>query len=435
MYRRLSGIVMLLAVVLLIASACGPSTGNVQPTVTVTKAPAMTSSPEPLPERVTNIPADFLPGLSKDFIPAAEHHIGIIVTPEVDWDALQNICEVYQERFGVTVTSMSGADAAQQKAAAQQLLSSGAELLIIEPATDAVCEVDELCEQQGIPYISMGAQLDDKPGQGGYVCAIVRDEYLTGVLSGISIVQAMTKKYGEPRGNIAELAGVVSDDTSVMRSMGLRRALAAHGKLRVVCSMAGGDDKTAYAAAVNILKAFREGDLDGIVAYDDAAALQVLQAVLNYDRTELLGAIWTAGGTKDGLTGVWYGQFAQTVESTAFSGMTAIQYALQYLEGQGDDIPPMVTAATRAFSAQTERQKQGIAAVIAQMQERGVTRCTESMGDYELFRPEAALLEGCYPAPWYELGEGYLSELQPYTTQEAIYAQRESQPAQTQKAE
>jgi len=428
MKRKLTGIVMLLAIVLLIVGACGSATDNTQPTVTVTVAPAMSPTPEPKPEPVTDMPSDFLPGLLESFIPEQTHHIGIIVSAETDWDELQSICEAYQERFGVKITAQNCADASAQKSAAQTMLSSGIELLIIEPAADAVSEVDELCEQQSIPYISMGNRLDVEPGRGGYVCAIVRDEYLTGVLNGISIVQAMTIKYGEPRGNIAELAGVVSDETSVMRSKGLRRALAGHDKLRVVCSMAGGDDAATYAAAVNILKAFREGDLDGIVAADDAAALQVLQAVLNYDRTELLGAIWTAGGTKEGLTGVWYGQFAQTVEDTAFTGMTAIEYALQYLEGTDSSIPPVVTAVTRTFTADTDARKDGIAALIAQMTEQGLPKCSESMGDHQLFMPDETLGQ-YYPAPWYELGESYLNELEPYTTQDAIYASKAVQPA------
>jgi ABC-type sugar transport system substrate-binding protein len=270
----------------------------------------------------------------------------------------------------------------------------------------------------------MGAQLNSEPGQGGYVCAIVRDDYLTGVLNGISIMQTMTEKYGEPRGNIAELAGVVDDETAIMRSKGLRRVLAGHDKLRVVCSVTGGDDSASYAAAVNILKAYRTGELDGIVAVDDAAALQVLQAVLNYDRTELLGCIWTAGGTVDGLTGVWYGQFAQTVESTAFSGMAALEYALQYLEGQGGDIPAIVTGVTRAFAAKTQESKDGIAALVAQLKEMGASSCIESVGGYAPFLPDA-LLTQYYPTPWYQLDAGYLKELEPYTTQDAIYASDE----------
>ena len=429
MKRKLTGILMMLAAVILIIGACAPSANSVQTSVSVTVEPTPSMTPAPsVPQPVTDIPSDFLPGLSDaGVVPENPHQIGIIVKGTESGSELETICKAYQERFGVTITASVAGDAAQQRAAAEELLSSGVELLIVEPADDAPSEVDKLCGQQGVPYISMGGRLDSEPGQNGYICAIVRDDYLTGVLTGISIVQSMNKKYGQPRGNIAELTGVVSNDTSVKRSQGLRRVFAANDKLRVVCSVAGGDDKAAYAAAVNILKAYRVGELDGIVAADDAAALQVLQAVLNYDRTELLGAIWTAGGTTDGLTGVWYGQFAQTVESTAFSGLTALEYALQYLEGRGDDIPPVVTAVTRAFSADTEEKKTGIASLIAELKELGVTRCVESAGEYEPFLPDAALLQQYYPTPWFKQGENYLNELEPYTTQEAIYASQATQ--------
>lgn len=422
MKRKLTGIVLILAAVVLLVGACGPSADSAQTPETITAVP--TPSPTPLPKPVTDIPSNFLPGLSESgIIPAEPHHIGIILLGSASGDELAAICAAYQ-RFGVTITSQICGDAAKQQQVAEEMLASGVELLIVEPATDAPSQVDKLCEQQGIPYISMGARLNAEPGKGGYVCAVVRDEYLTGVITGISIVQAMSEKYGEPRGNIAELTNMVSDETSAMRSRGLRRVLAAHDKLRVVCSMAGGDDAAAYAAAVNILKAYRAGELDGIVAEDDAAALQMLQAVLNYDRTELLGAIWTADSTTQGLTGVWYGQFAQTVESTIFSGMAALEYGLQYLEGNKDSIPPVITAVTRAFTAKTDEQKDRIAALVAQLKEQGAPRCIESAGEYEPFMPYAALLEQYYPTPWYELGESYLSELEPYTTEDAIYASR-----------
>jgi ABC-type sugar transport system substrate-binding protein len=425
------GLIVILAAVAMMAGACVPETDSIQTSVIVTAVPSPEQTPEPpAPQPVTLIPQDFLPGLSETgVIPTGAHHIGIIVS-EAEFGiserkTLEMICAAYQERFDVLITAQICANAAQQQAAAEAMAASGIELLIIAPVSDdEPGGISGLCEQQGIPYITMGMRLNSAPGQGGYICAIEHDDYLAGVLNGISIVQAMTAKYGQPRGNIAELTGVVSDEASIMRSRGLRRVLDAHDKLRVVCSVAGGDDAAAYAAAVNILKAYRAGELDGIVAVDDAAALQVLQAVLNYDRTELLGAIWTTGGTAEGLAGVWYGQFAQTVEHTAFSGMMAIEYALQYLRGYGDDIPPVVTAVTRVFSADSDAHKDGIAVLITQLDEMGAVRCVESVGDYALFKPDAALLGQYYPTPWYELGEGYLSELDPYTTQEAIYAAR-----------
>ncbi len=433
MIRRLMGLIVMLAAAMM-AGACALNDVSIPATVIVTAAPTPEATPAPtVPQPVTVIPKDFLPGLSESgVIPSAPRHIGIIVSEEEfsasGWKALDMMCAAYQQRFDVLITAQVCADAAQQQAAAKEMAASGIEFLIIAPtAGEQLAGIGELCEQKGIPYITLGMRLDTEPGQGLYVCAIERDDYLAGVLSGVSIVQAMTDKYGQPRGNIAELTGVVSDGVSIMRSRGLRRVFAAHDRLRVVCSVAGGDDDTAYAAAVNILKAYRQGELDGIVAVDDAAALQVLQAVLNYDRTELLGAIWTTGGTVAGLTGVWYGQFAQTVEYTAFSGMMALEYALQYLDGQGDDIPPVVTAVTRVFSAGSDAQKNSIAALIAQLEELNAVRCMECAGDYALFKPDAALLEQYYPAPWFEQGEGYLTELDPYTTQDAIYASGQAQ--------
>ena len=88
--------------------------------------------------------------------------------------------------------------------------------------------VGDKCLQQGIPYITMNTRIAQTPGQNGYVCAIEHDPYLDGVLTGLSVVQAMTAQYGQPQGNIGELTGIVSDNGSILWSMGVRRVFAAY---------------------------------------------------------------------------------------------------------------------------------------------------------------------------------------------------------------
>jgi ABC-type sugar transport system substrate-binding protein len=232
----------------------------------------------------------------------------------------------------------------------------------------------------------------------------------------------MTEQHGQPQGNIGELAGVVSDNASILWSMGVRRVFAAYDNLNVVCSMeAGGDNDTRYKAAVNLLKAFREDELDGIITYDDETAVAALQAMADYDRGDMTGRIWSAGGSKAGLTAVWYGDIAQTIERTGQTGMVALEYALQYLEGGGQNIPAVVPAMARVFAAKSQEQKDAVAAIIADMDAAGVEVCFESLGSSALFAPDADTLSTAYPTPYYLQDEGYLAEFEPYTTADAIY--------------
>ena len=338
-------------------------------------------------------------------------------------DALINICNAYSQTFDVIFSIIVVSNAQSQSSAVDAMIGDGINFLILSPYDDPdSAEAGDICAASAIPYITMNRSIDKEIGEGGYVCTIAPDAYLTGMLTGLSVVQEMTERYGYPKGNIGELPGVVFDEASRLWSMGVRRVLSEYEELNVVCSITGGnDDDTRYKAAVNLLKAFRADELDGIITFDDEAAVMTLQAMADYDRGEMTGLIWSVGGTKDGLTAVWYGDIAQTIERNGQTGMTALEYALQYLEGTGQDIPPVVGAMARVFAAQTQPQKDAVAALIADMNTLGINVCFESIGDYALFMPDTQALESVYPKPYYQQDDMYLSEFEPYVTADAIY--------------
>jgi ABC-type sugar transport system substrate-binding protein len=412
-------IALLIAALTLLAAL--PACSNEGP---FTPAPAATPSPAPAGVTRADILAYFMPGLPQiGAQPSKPYRIGVIAGQTIlnapvraEFEALR---AQYAQSFGVTVDLRVASGAQEQLEAARELAASGVEFLILAAEGDRG-GIGALCRQSGIPYITMDCRAGT-PGQEGYVCAIERDEYLVGVLTGLSVADTLAEATGSASGNIAEITGAVSDPACILRSSGLRRALAAYPDIRVVCSVTTEED-TAYHAAVNVMKAYRSGELHGIVAIDDAAALETLQATLNYGRDEMAGRIWSAGATRDGLTAVWYGQFAQTVELTAQTGMVALEYALQYLEGNGESIPPVVCSVTRAFSAGSRKRLNAIAALIADMDARGTVTCLDSAGEYALFFPGDRLAQ-VYPAHYYEYGDiaAYLGEFAPYATEAAVY--------------
>lgn len=423
MKRGLSLIIVLLILASLSACADGQ---NLPAAAAASATPVPTPEPTPVPDPITrtDIPAYFAPGLQQvGAQPTQAYHIGVIAGGAFSEDAmraaLDDICAAYASSFNIAVSIQKAVSEAAQVGAAQYLLGSGIDLLIISAYGDRT-RVGALCDSQDIPYITMDCRAGT-PGQGGYICSIERDDYLIGMLTGLSVADTLTEKYGEPRGNIGEIVGAVSDEASILRSAGLRRALSGYPGIQVVCSVTTEGD-TAYHAATNVMRAYRAGELDGIVAQDDAMALEALQAAVNYERDELIGFIWSAGASKDGLTGVWYGQLAQTVEVTAQSGMMAFEYALQYLEGAGGGIPPVVCSMTRAFYAASQQQKNAIAEIIAQMDAQGSARCMDSAGDYALFFPTERLAE-VYPKHYYEYADtaAFIAQFAPFTTEEAVY--------------
>ena len=420
-------IALLTALLLAVSLSACMGGENEPPSTSVIVTPAPTPTPTPTPDPVTrtDIPAYFAPGLETVGVqPVQAYHIGIIAGGAFKdaalRTALEAMCAQYNDAFGLEIDVTLYNSPAAQLGAAQNYIDAGADIIIIAADSDRN-EVGALCSEHGMPYITMGCRAGT-PGQSSYICSIEKDDYLIGVLTGLSIADTLTQKYGEPRGNIGEITGAVSDETSILRSAGLRRALAAYPDIQMVCSVTTEGD-TAYHAAVNVMKAYRTGELNGIVALDDTMALEALQAVVNYGRDDLFGLIWSAGGTMDGLTGVWYGQFAQTVEVTQQTGMMALEYALQYLIDSASEIPSIVCSMTRAFHAETQQQKDAIAAVIAQMNEQDFMQSMDNAGDYALFAPDERIAQ-LYPKHYYEYEDiaAFIAEFGPYTTEEAVYS-------------
>lgn len=418
---------------LLTAALCACNAVQSVPVVAKTEqTPASTESPA---AAVTpkDYPLYFLPGLSKaGVIPTQSRHIGVVIGATSPYAANSGeffaLADAYKDALGITATIEQPGDGAQIDSI-EKMLISGIDFLIFAPGgVEPLGEADALCEGQGVPYMTLGRRIEATPGEGSYVCTIEPDEYLNGMLTGLNIVDTMKAKYSEPVGNIAEITGVVSEETSILNSKGLRRSLALYDSLNVVCSVAGNDDKDMiYKAAVNIFKAYREGELDGIVVPDDSAALTVLQAALDNDRNDVMGRIWSTGATVEGMTGVYYGQLAQTIETTSQTGLAAFEYALAYLEG-GVGIPPVITSLTRVFTADTREKKDGIARIIAALKERGAKNCLESVGDYALFVPDESKMRLYYPKRYdtYANAAQYLEAYEPYTTQKAVYHTQQS---------
>lgn len=415
-------IVLLVFLCVVTAAACTPPDET-----SVAAVAEATTTPIPPPQAVTrgDYPASFLPGiLEPGVIPQKAYHIGVVygIDDDAAFGELEKLCEAYQ-RLGVTVALTKTSPVRQQTAVAQTL-ENAVDFLIFAPGgSDTLTEVDTLCTQKNVPYLTMGRRIGAKPGKGRYVCAIEPDRYMAGVLTGLSIAETVKTESGRPFGNIAEITGVVSDEASVLQSMGLRRALAPYDELGVVCSVAGSsDDDTVYQAAENIFRAYRPGELAGITVPDDHAALTVLQAALDYDRDDVVGHIWSVGATVEGLTGVWHGQFAQTVELKGQTGMAAMEYALMYLGNNKADIPPVVTSLTRVFTARTPEQADGVAALIDALKQRGASHSLESVGDYALFLPQG--LPQVYPQRDDLGGDEFLTAFEPYTTKAPVYKTR-----------
>lgn len=432
MKGKISLVFIVIIALVFFAASCTSNVNELQ--VVVPDPDGVPDMPSPqatkaLPVTRQDISPFFLPGLSDiGTVPDGEYRIGMLLGKAAEDDGwygeLKKICEEYQTRFDVTIDIvMTGNSKQEHLNAATQMVTNDIDFMIMLPSADnTMGEIGDLCERSDVPYITIDKRIAKTPGRGKYICSIEQDDYMVGVLTGMSIVADMTEKYGYPKGNIGEIVNAVNDLSTQRKSMGIRRVFAEHEELNVVCSVAY-QNNTVYNAANNVLKAFRKNELDGIITVCDDTAVKTLQAVLDTDRNEMVGNIWSMSANKSGLTGVWYGDIAQTVECTSQTGMVALEYALQYLEGFGEDIPPIVASITRVFSVKTPEQSDAIAKIVADMESKNTYECFEHMGDYTLFLPDFDGMKQYYPKHYFEYtdAQGYLNEHEPFTTGDAVY--------------
>lgn len=396
-------------------------------------APAETSSARTVAERedapagepVTpkDFPKSFLPGVENvGAVPLKKYKIAISNGDMANewrrsfWEDMIGFGEKYTERFGIEIISAnSGNNSTKQIQDVQALLAQQPDILLMSPnESGPLSVVVDMCEQAGVPLITVDRGLDRKPGEGKYVAALQIDGYLNGVANGISLVKKLTEKYGEPKGNVAEITGVLGSSVSRERSMGIRRVLAAYPNIKVVTVRTGDFDRdTSFKAAQDILTVNKEGTLDAIMCSCDTSAIAALEAIKSAGREELIGYVWGVDGLAEALDAIVKGEMVETNECPPYFGMTAFEYAIHYLNGL--EIPKIIPVPQRDFSAETPEKKAKLEEIVKACAENGKLFVPSDFGGYDLLVPDMTELVKFYPKPFWEQPAEWYSEFEPYT--------------------
>jgi ribose transport system substrate-binding protein len=377
-----------------------------------------------------DFPAQFLPGIEKvGAIPAADYTVALSNGDMANewrrtfWEDLSAHGKKYNERFGTTIIEAnSGADSTKQVQDAQSLLAQSPDILLMSPnESEPLAVVGDMCDEAGIPYMTLDRTVSRTPGEGQYICAIQIDGYEEGVMNGVRIVDDMMKKNGEHKGNIAEISGILGSSPSIHRSAGVRRVLADYPDIKVVISVTGEFDAAKSAQAMkDIMQAKPAGTIDGLVASCDTSAVVAVEEIKAAGRTELLGWIWTVDGLKAGLQGIIDGDIAEISECPPFFGMIAFEYAIQYLNGAGANFPAVVCAPQRDFTGETPEKMAELKAIVAELDARGISFVPSDVGSYAIMVPEnPEMVNKYYPMRYWEQPdpEAWLAEFEAYTTE------------------
>jgi len=374
------------------------------------------------------------PGFSAEFLPGL-NHIGAIPEKQYviafsngdlsnSWSFvfakdIISLGQKYADRFGMKlIWSNAHANSYRQLENVQSLLAQNPDLLIISPNESKILTIiDQWCSKAEVSLICIDRGIDVKPGRQGssYISLIQMDNFKLGIANGISVVKKLTEKYGEPRGNLIEIPGILGSSPAIQRSIGQRWVLKNFPKIRIV-AMSPGDyeRKKSYEAALNILGKWPKGTIDGMIGGCDESGLAFLKAAEQLGRTELFGYIWGADGSIQFLEKILEGKVEQSSEYSPFYAMITLEYAVQYLNG--NPIPPIIMMPSRDYKTNTPAQKDKLKELIKYCKHNDLEFVPMELGGLDIFKIDPAKIEKYYPIPFYKDSEVFkeLKKIKPY---------------------
>lgn len=311
--------------------------------------------------------------------------------------------EYLNEQFGIEfIYANSGADSAKQLQDIQSLLAQQPDILLFSPNESApLTPVADMCAELGIPFMTIDRAIDAAVGEGMYLANIEGDNFKAGVAMGIEMVRGLTEKNGEPKGNIAEITGAIGSTPAIQRSAGVRHVLKDYPDIKIVQVVDGKwDAETAYQAAQDIFTV-AGNTLDGLICSFDSGTMQ---AVTVAEVQGIEGLIYCSADADSTFLKdyVLEGKAFSCVEYPPYYGVTALEYAIHYLNGY--DIPQNVLLAQRLFNTETEEKKAKLDELTQLTSKNGDPFVPAAYGMYETFSMTGDLWNKYYPENWLSAG-------------------------------
>ncbi len=245
--KRLRTLFGLLAVLVLLLSACTPAT----PAETPAEAPAAPAAPEAKPLRI----AFSIPGLNFPFF--------------VHMDK-----QVREEgaRLGVEIITLDGQDNTEKQVAdLESVIAQGLDGLIVSPrTTEGLVEVIQAVVDAGIPVVTVDRRA---PGVNGLLAHVGAENVLGGEAQGSALVALFPAG-----GTIFELQGSPGASPAIDRGQGLHNIIDKAGNFTIPCQQTGNFNR-ADGLKVTESCLGATPNPDAIVAANDDMALGAAEAV------------------------------------------------------------------------------------------------------------------------------------------------------------
>ena len=334
-------------------------------------------------------------------------------------DDMESVANEYTEQFGIRYEwTNAGNNSTQQLSDIQSLISKSPDVLIVSPnEVEPLNVIAEWCEEAGIPLMIIDKELSTQPGEGTLISVISYDFFLQGVQIGVAIVDYLTEKYGEPQGDVAEIAGIMGASASIERSQGMNLVLQDYPDINVVVMRDGEwDNSISYACAQDILTTYPEGTIDVVVGNCDESCLAFMEAAEAAGRTDIGAGYVGADSPVAMLEKILNGGAYATAENSPYYGYVTFEYAVRWLNGE--DIPERIMLPNRFWRAVTDEQKAAMQDVVDKCTEAGYEFVPASYGYYDVFEAYPDEVLKYYSVPLWQDRDRY-ADLPYYETTES----------------
>jgi len=264
----------------------------------------------------------------------------------------QKDMESWARKLGVKLISIdANQDPAKQLADIQNMLAQKPDALILSPLeSKALVPAVKVCEQAKVPLVVIDRTIEAEPGQGIYKTEITQSHVLSGKLLAEKVVELLTKKYGEPKGNVVHVQGMAGASPVIDANKGWDDVMAKYPNIKTVAvADAGFTTEGGLKVMEDFLQRFPKGQIDAVRSDYSAMTMGALQAIKNAGRTELLGHVVGEGGHYLAIQAVIDGDIARETQTPPYFGELAIKSALDILAGKA--VPARQQVPIKVFDA------------------------------------------------------------------------------------
>ena len=221
---------------------------------------------------------------------------------------------------------------AQQAAGTQDMLNKGIDLLLIAPATESALDtVIDAAFDSGVPVVVF----DRRCTTDKYNTFVVTDDVVNGEMAAQAMVDLLTEKFGEPKGDIVVMQGWVGSGPQIDRQQGIDNVLSQYPDIVQIaqpdCLFQRTEGKKSMADVL-----VRFDNIDGMISQSGEGLAGALEAIDEAGREDIL-LITCVDGYNGILKEIANGRVDSTYLFPARLGLEAYLTGMKILGGETVD--------------------------------------------------------------------------------------------------